>query len=141
MKDFIQRSCGNKSRYSTPEKAGMYAARCKESRTVDLRIYFCPFCGGYHLTSVTDVLSIQVPEYETKTHFSPKTEKSVRCKSGHLISEKLVDKCPVCLENQEKKKLKQAERAEKLSNDRTQKELEEYRIWAENRIKNEDRGI
>lgn len=43
-----RRSCADKKRYPTPEKAG---AAAKRNYTGDeLRIYVCDRCGGYHLT-------------------------------------------------------------------------------------------
>lgn len=133
MRDFIQKSCGNKSRYPTPESAGNYAAKCKRDRGVDLRIYSCAFCGGFHLTSVLDFMHVQAPEAAPKF-----AVELVRCKSGHEVSPKIVDNCPICIDNREKKKIKDAERIEKQYAKRVEKDLEQYRLWAENRIENEN---
>jgi len=51
MPDAI-RSCFNKARYETEEKATRVAVACWYKRQVNLRVYCCDSCGGFHLTSV-----------------------------------------------------------------------------------------
>lgn len=46
------RSCFEKKRYATEDTAQNVATQCWYERQVDLRIYSCSDCGGYHLTSV-----------------------------------------------------------------------------------------
>lgn len=43
-------SCLRKQRYKTETRARDVALRCKAARNVDLRVYWCGSCGGYHLT-------------------------------------------------------------------------------------------
>ena len=45
-------SCLKKRRYQTEQKAQeMIRKAHKEGRKTNLRVYFCKFCLGYHLTS------------------------------------------------------------------------------------------
>lgn len=45
-------SCLKKRRYQTEQKAQeMIRKAYKEGRKTNLRVYFCKFCLGYHLTS------------------------------------------------------------------------------------------
>lgn len=46
------RMCHRKHRFWTATKAKQIAERCAKKRGVRLRIYQCPFCLGYHLTSM-----------------------------------------------------------------------------------------
>lgn len=45
----VSRSCLSKVRYATEDRAITVAARACER--VSLRVYGCPDCGGWHLTS------------------------------------------------------------------------------------------
>ena len=59
--------CGEKNRYtkSTAEKV---AARNREKFGVKLRIYRCPSCGEYHLTSKTNWTKKIDKFYDKKNH-------------------------------------------------------------------------
>lgn len=48
-------SCLKKSRYSTEGLAERVAAKAKKARGVELRVYYCPTCYGYHLTKMAEV--------------------------------------------------------------------------------------
>lgn len=48
------RGCLRKKRYSTGRFALKVAARMLRDRGVELRAYFCSYCGGWHLTSKVD---------------------------------------------------------------------------------------
>lgn len=57
--DDIDRMCMGKKAYLTAERAGSAA----KSRGVDgLRIYQCPYCGQFHLTSRTIAAFLRLPE-------------------------------------------------------------------------------
>lgn len=43
-------SCRRKKRYATHSEATRKAKRAGMKRGVKLRVYFCNFCGGFHLT-------------------------------------------------------------------------------------------
>lgn len=45
------RSCFEKKRYGTEDTAQSVATQCWYERQVDLRVYACGDCGGFHLTS------------------------------------------------------------------------------------------
>lgn len=49
--DERDRSCTGKRSYRTLEGAGEAAKHINDKRDVDLRIYGCRFCGGFHFTS------------------------------------------------------------------------------------------
>lgn len=46
-------ACARKVRYETVEDAQMSAFRAFEKRGVELRMYQCKYCGGWHLTKHT----------------------------------------------------------------------------------------
>lgn len=50
LKSFTQ-SCLKKHRYQSKEAALQAINRVHKKRDVELRIYFCKYCLGYHLTS------------------------------------------------------------------------------------------
>ena len=43
-------SCLKKSRYSTYDRAMSLVRKVKKDRGVDLRVYYCSICSGFHLT-------------------------------------------------------------------------------------------
>lgn len=43
--------CLNKALYITYEEADRVRKHCEKERGIKLRIYKCPICKGYHLTS------------------------------------------------------------------------------------------
>lgn len=43
--------CLKKSRYPTEDCARSLAKRAKRARGVNLRVYYCMLCQGFHLTS------------------------------------------------------------------------------------------
>lgn len=45
------RICGRKIRYRTESKARSRAAECQYHGAKGLRVYHCPYCDGWHLTS------------------------------------------------------------------------------------------
>lgn len=45
-----EQSCHRKKRYWTEAYAQGIAAKCLRKRGVQLRVYLCEFCFGYHLT-------------------------------------------------------------------------------------------
>ena len=47
----IYRQCGKKVRYRTEHDARVYANRCETVRGARLRVYACPICNGWHITS------------------------------------------------------------------------------------------
>lgn len=48
-----ERSCLRKKRYGDPALAEQVADRCWRKRGVELRVYPCTYCGGFHLTKAT----------------------------------------------------------------------------------------
>ena len=44
------RSCGGKVRYRRRQHAAVVADDCKAKRNIDLRMYKCRHCNGWHLT-------------------------------------------------------------------------------------------
>lgn len=46
----VYRTCSRKNRYSSYYEASRKAIEIKRKRGVVLKVYECPFCGGYHLT-------------------------------------------------------------------------------------------
>ncbi len=44
------RSCGKKTRYDTREEAELRAMFRSGRTSVDLRVYHCQYCDGWHLT-------------------------------------------------------------------------------------------
>ena len=46
--------CYKKKRYSTEDFAKSVARRCRKERNIELRIYACPQCCGWHLTHIPD---------------------------------------------------------------------------------------
>lgn len=47
----IYRQCGKKKRYRSEHEARLIANRGEAARGTKLRVYACPLCGGYHITS------------------------------------------------------------------------------------------
>lgn len=45
------KDCLRKSRYRSEDQAKKIARDCKEKRKVELRVYYCTRCLGFHLTS------------------------------------------------------------------------------------------
>jgi len=43
-------SCSRKVRYATQSEATRQARKAEKERGVEIRVYFCNFCNGYHLT-------------------------------------------------------------------------------------------
>ena len=140
MKQFIEASCGSKKRYSSIEYAGQLAAKLKAERGVNLRIYPCMFCGGFHLTSSEDTTNIivpqDIPQNQTPFKSGKKPTKSgkkpTRCISGHITTlEFSRKKCSTCLELETTKKSKIAEAAAKLNEKYENERAESHRAWAE----------
>lgn len=50
-KEVKDKMCLNKALYITLEEAERAKRYCEKQRNVKLRIYKCPICKGYHLTS------------------------------------------------------------------------------------------
>lgn len=52
VKDFryYQRQCYRKAKYSTEKLAQKVANKIKWDRDVEVHVYGCTRCGGYHLT-------------------------------------------------------------------------------------------
>ena len=48
------RACGKKRRYETEEEALLSAARRVLKGAPTLRAYHCDYCGGWHLTKMTE---------------------------------------------------------------------------------------
>ena len=48
--DLMLRECLRKRRYHTAEYARTIAQRVREQRGVELRVYHCSLCDGFHLT-------------------------------------------------------------------------------------------
>lgn len=46
--------CGKKNRYKSESEAKKYAARLSQMRGYPIRVYFCKFCRGFHLTHQPD---------------------------------------------------------------------------------------
>lgn len=46
--------CGKKTRYKSEADARKYAARLSELRGYPIRVYYCHFCCGWHLTHQPD---------------------------------------------------------------------------------------
>lgn len=46
----LYRECIKKKRYRSLKLANEIAAQALKSRGVNLRVYGCPYCNGYHLT-------------------------------------------------------------------------------------------
>lgn len=45
-------SCGKKKRYASQHEARQIANNCERARPgTKLRVYFCPMCEGWHITS------------------------------------------------------------------------------------------
>lgn len=55
MKDYtlflLGRGCLRKHRYQTEQAANEHISKINKERKTPLRVYFCKFCLGYHLTS------------------------------------------------------------------------------------------
>jgi DNA-directed RNA polymerase subunit RPC12/RpoP len=43
--------CGSKRRYKTPAEAERQSKVARQKRDEKLRVYRCPHCAGWHLTS------------------------------------------------------------------------------------------
>lgn len=56
----VYRQCGKKSAYNSESEARKYAQKSKSLRGVRLRIYQCPFCRKYHLTSKVNSFIMRV---------------------------------------------------------------------------------
>lgn len=53
MKKSIWRQCKSKNRYRNEHEVNRYKKMCERKRGKKLDYYYCEFCNGYHLTSVT----------------------------------------------------------------------------------------
>lgn len=59
MKKREWKTCGKKIRYRDEHSANQYKKKCERERNVKLDYYWCPYCKGYHLTSIcTDSLDL-----------------------------------------------------------------------------------
>lgn len=53
----LWKMCGAKNRYSTYRSAKQkrkYFSKLRRNRNKTLRVYQCPICDGWHLTSIND---------------------------------------------------------------------------------------
>lgn len=65
-----EKMCLNKRLYITQEEAQRVLNICEKRRKVELRIYKCPICKGYHLTSKEEKMAdivLESPKNETET--------------------------------------------------------------------------
>lgn len=47
----VYRQCKKKTRYRSAHEARLTANMCEAQRGTPLRVYPCPICGGWHITS------------------------------------------------------------------------------------------
>ena len=52
MGNKIWRQCKRKNRYRDEHTANYYKRKCEQSRGTKLDYYWCPYCNGFHLTSM-----------------------------------------------------------------------------------------
>lgn len=50
-KSNIHKTCFSKTRHETKEEAEKHADYLWETEGIDLDVYKCPICNGYHLTT------------------------------------------------------------------------------------------
>ncbi len=49
---WIDRGCLTKKRYGTREKAERAVAKAKKEYGEQKKLYYCPLCSGYHLSTL-----------------------------------------------------------------------------------------
>ena len=54
------RQCGSKNRYRHEHDAQQYRKKYEKLRGEKLRIYDCPVCNGFHLTSTSVIYNYEI---------------------------------------------------------------------------------
>ena len=62
MKKYVWRMCKSKKRYRDEHTANLYRRKFEKQHGKKLDYYWCPYCSGFHLTSL--VYEIGWTEYE-----------------------------------------------------------------------------
>ena len=60
MNKSIWRQCKRKNRYRDEHTANLYRRKFEQERGKKLDYYWCPYCNGFHLTSV----EIKIKDYD-----------------------------------------------------------------------------